>query len=104
MFIILRKVNKIIAILLLCCFSAILTVETFSHVFDHMDGMELYESDSEESEKEIEDAKTPYLVSAQKTGLTSTALMVKNYQANCFLIKTNDHGEINTPPPELDIV
>lgn len=104
MFIILRKVNKIIAISLLCCFSTILTVETFSHVFDHVDGMEVYESDSEESENEIEDAKTPYLVATQKTRLTSTALMVKNHQVNFFLTKTNDHGEINTPPPELDIV
>lgn len=104
MFIILPKVNKIIALLLLSCFSVILTVETFSHVFDHMDGMELYESDSEESEKEIEDAKTPYLVFDQRTKLASSALMTKNYQVKSFLTKTNDHGEINTPPPELDIV
>jgi len=103
MFVILRKVNKIIAILLLCCFSAILTVETFSHVLDHVEGMELYESDSEESENEIEDAKAPYLVSDQKTKLASIALMIKNHQGIFFLTKTNDHGEINTPPPELDL-
>lgn len=104
MFIILRQVNKMIAILLLCCFSAILTVEAFSHVFDHIDGMELYESESEESEKDLEHAKTTYLVSSEKNKTLSFEVSLKNRYVHFLLKMNNGHGEINTPPPEPDLV
>lgn len=96
--------NKIIAILLLCCFSAILTVEFFSHVLDPIDGMELFESESEESEKDLEDSKTPYLASFEKNKTLSIEGSLKNRPLKCFLKKDKEHGEINTPPPELGLV
>jgi hypothetical protein len=96
--------KKIIAILFLCCFSVILTVETFSHVLDQIDGMELYESESEESEKDLEDSKTPYLVSFEKNKTLSIEGSLKNRPLQCFLKKDKEHGEINTPPPELGLV
>ena len=96
--------NKIIAISFLCCFSAILTVETFSHVLDPIDGMELFESESEESEKDVEDSKTPYLVSFEKNKTLCLEGSLKNRPLRCFLKKDKEHGEINTPPPELGLV
>lgn len=93
--------NKTIAFLLLCTFSLIVTAESFTQVFDNFDCMELYESDSEESEKDLEDLKEGFLVTSDKGGPTSTVFDSENHEMDLFLIRNNSHGEINTPPPEL---
>ncbi|MBO3698526.1 hypothetical protein [Roseivirga sp. E12] len=63
--------------------------------------MELYESDSEESEKDLEDLKEGFLVTNNKGGSTSISFDSETHEMDLFLTRKNSHGEINTPPPEL---
>lgn len=66
--------------------------------------MELFESESEESEKDLEDSKTPYLASFEKNKTSSTEGSLKNRPLQCLLKKDKELGEINTPPPELGLI
>lgn len=63
--------------------------------------MELYESDAEETEKDLEDSETQYLVPLRKRSILFNPMAVKNHQTDHFLHTKNSHGEVNTPPPEL---
>ncbi len=93
--------TKAIAVILVCAFSVILTVEAFSSMLYDTDAMELYESDTEETEKDLEDSETQYLVPSSKKSASFNPMDIKNHQSDNFLFTKNSHGEVNTPPPEL---
>jgi len=77
------------------------TVDCFAYALDNIDGLELFETDSEESEKELEDSETVYFRTYGHGNLSGTHLKVQSCQADLFRTKKMNHGEINTPPPEL---